>query len=122
MQTLGLIPVASEKQNSGDRVKCVGLELKPEQHGGSTSVMLELTLLRAGPWRSPQPWSGWLCPSQLAHLHSQWLGLCDTHVSSVIVTTDGPTLSQGFSNFMVHANQTGSDSVGLGWGSEILHF
>lgn len=33
MQTLGLIPVASEKQNSGDRGRCVGLELKPEQHG-----------------------------------------------------------------------------------------
>lgn len=32
-----------EKQNSGDRVKCVRLELKSEEHSTSTSVMLEPT-------------------------------------------------------------------------------
>lgn len=32
-----------EKQNSGDHVKCVGLELKSEGHGASTLVTLELT-------------------------------------------------------------------------------
>lgn len=43
-QALGLVSGGiKEKQDSGDRVKCVRLELKSEARGDSTSVMLELT-------------------------------------------------------------------------------
>ena len=49
MQALGLVSGGmkekqkKDKQNSGDHVKCVRLELKSEEHSASTSVMLELT-------------------------------------------------------------------------------
>lgn len=43
-QALGLVSGGiKEKQNSGDRVKCMRLELKSEERGDSASVMLELT-------------------------------------------------------------------------------